>query len=112
MWSLPAVGRELSCSEGVCRFVSLIFHVLRMKTGWESGAVAALFVLHSVTISEKKGVAFHVGCDYQWWLRLRFAAASEAGPVLLPPLYLWYSAHTLATHLFLLQLNINPAKIS
>lgn len=54
MWSLPAVGRELSCSEGVCRFVSLIFHVLRMKTGWESGAVAALFVLHSVTISEKK----------------------------------------------------------
>lgn len=80
-----------------------------MKTEWESGAVAALFVLHSVTVTEeKKGVAFHVGCDYQWWLR--FAAAGEAGPVLLPPLYLWCSAHMLATHLFLLQLSINQQK--
>lgn len=57
---------------------------------------------------KKKGVAFHVGCDYPWWLR--FAAASEAGPVLLPPLYLWCSAHTLAAHLFLQQLSINQQK--
>lgn len=40
-------GAELQQRNMPC-FVSLIFHVLRKKTGWESGAVSALFVLYLV----------------------------------------------------------------
>lgn len=40
-------GAELQQRNMPC-FVSLIFHVLTKKTGWESGAVSALFVLYLV----------------------------------------------------------------
>jgi len=95
--SLSAVGRELNCINVPC-FLSLKFHIRRMKTGWESGALTTVFVLHFVNISEKR-----CGFLSRMWLSVvaeaMLAAARKDRPFPMPTLYLWCSAHTLETHL-------------
>lgn len=68
--------RKVNCMQGICPFFSSrMFHVVRMKTGWESGAVTVFcFVLFLIPFSfvyeylRKKRWGFLVGCCYPWWV--------------------------------------------
>lgn len=69
--ALSAAGRWTACKEYAPFFSSGMFHVIRMKTGWESGAVTVVFFFFlfplCMNISEKRW-GFLVGCCYPWWV--------------------------------------------
>lgn len=80
---LCAVRREMNCIKGIYHFLSLMFHIRGMKTGWESDAMTTVVFLHFVNISEKRCsflsrmwlsvVAEVVGCCWQQGQTIPFA---------------------------------------